>query len=296
MNLFLASLLAAILFAASSTPAASLRVVAATNDLGAIARAVGGDAIELDVVARPDRDPHSLPVLPSTMRATARADMYLEIGLSLDLWSREIIRGSRNRKLTVVDCSRVITPLEVPVGRVDASQGDVHPEGNPHYWLDPANAVLVAELLAREFAAIDAERATDYEARMTAFRAEIGRRLPEWSERLRGRRFVEFHRSWVYLAARFEMEIAGRVEPLPGIPPSAHHLADLASMIRETNVPIAIRDAYHDPSAMEFLARETGVSTAVLPTSCGEPTPESFLAHFDEIAAVLGAPAAEARP
>jgi zinc/manganese transport system substrate-binding protein len=289
-TLGLLALAALALGPASGTPVAAepLRIVAATTDLGAIARAVGGEHVAIDVVARPDRDPHSLEIRPSTMRKTARADLYLEVGLSLDLWSEGIVRGSRNRDLVTVDCSEAIVPLEVPAGPVDASQGDVHPEGNPHYWLDPENGVAVGRHLAKHLAVLDPERAELYRANAEAFAERVHERLPGWEARLRGRSFVEYHRSWVYLAERFGVRIAGQVEPLPGIPPTARHLAALAETIRAEEVPIVIRSPYHAGSPLEFLARETGVRTVVIPSSCGEPTPESYLDLFDTVALVLG--------
>ncbi len=271
-------------------PAAAheLRIVAATNDLGAIAKAVGGDHVEIDVVARPDRDPHALQVRPSTMRKAARADVYLEVGMSLDAWSADIVRGSRNRDLEIIDCSEAIEPQEVPAGKVDASMGDVHPAGNPHYWLDPRNAQVLARFLAERFAALDAKHADVFLAGAEEFTAAIEARMSGWQERLSGRSFVEYHRTWVYLAERFDLHIAGTVEPFPGIPPSARHLAALAETIVEERIPVVVRDVYHSESPLEFLARETGVRTDVLPASCEEPVPEAYLAHFDRIAEVLG--------
>jgi zinc/manganese transport system substrate-binding protein len=276
------------LLSAASAPAAPLRIVAATSPLGAIARAVAGPEAEIKVAARPDRDPHALEVRPSMMTMAAKADLYLAVGLSLDLWSDGIVHGSRNRHLVVVNCASAIHPIEIPAGKVDASMGDVHPYGNPHYWLDPENAVLVARALAKEFAARDAPHADRYTANAEAFAAEIERRMPAWTEALKGRTFVEYHRSWGYAAERFGMTIAGHVEPLPGIPPTAQHLAKLAATIRDREVPVVIRDVYHPGDPLEFLARETGVRTAVLPSSCDEPTPESYFALFDRAAEVLG--------
>jgi zinc/manganese transport system substrate-binding protein len=281
----------AILQAALVGPArAALRVVAATNDLAALANAVGGERVEVDVVARSDRDPHALEVRPDTMRKAARADVYLAVGLSLDLWSADIVRGSRNRNLLVVDCSEAIEPLEVPAGKVDASMGDVHPEGNPHYWLDPRNGAAVARFLAERFAERDPPHAADYAAGAARLAAEIEARLPAWRARLEGGAFVEYHRSWTYLAQRFGMRIAGRVEPLPGIPPSARHLAELAETIRSEQPRVGVRDPYHPDSADEFLARETGMRTIVLPSCCDGPRAEDYLAHFDRIAEALGRP------
>ncbi|MBZ0269240.1 metal ABC transporter substrate-binding protein [bacterium] len=265
-----------------------LKVLAATNDLAGIARAVGGELLEIDVVARPDRDLHTLEVRPSTMRKAAKADIYLEVGLSLDQWSLDIVRGSRNRHLDVVRCSDAITPEEVPQGRIDASMGDVHPEGNPHYWLDPENGVAVARFLAKEFAEADPAHAADYEAGAERFANEVESRMADWDQRLRGAVFVEYHKMWIYLAERFGMEIAGQVEPLPGIPPSAHDLADLAAAIRQRGHLPVVRDVYHDKSLVQFLVREAGARPVVLQASCPEPTSASYLSTFDLAAKLLG--------
>ncbi|NNE42661.1 MAG: zinc ABC transporter substrate-binding protein [Gemmatimonadetes bacterium] len=283
-----AAALASAVFLAGASPAFALRVVAATNDLGALARAVGGPEIELDVVARADRDPHALEVRPSTLRKTAKADMYLEVGFDLDAWSAHIVRGSRNRDLIVVPCSEVIEPAEVPTGPVDASQGDVHPQGNPHYWLDPQNAVRVAEHLAAVFADADPDHAADYLRRAAEFAASVEERLPAWRAALEGRRFVEYHRTWVYFAERFGMTIAGEVEPFPGIPPGARHLALLAETIRRDSVPVVVRQVYHPDSPLDFLHRETGVRVEVLPASCAEPTPAAYLELIEHAVRILG--------
>jgi len=284
----LAAALAAAGGMAASAHAAPLRIVAATNDLGAIARAVAGPDASIEVVARSDRDPHAIEVRPSTMRLAAKADVYLSIGLSLDLWSADIVRGSRNRDVVVIDCSEAITPLEVPVGKVDASQGDVHPQGNPHYWLDPQNGALVARYLADRLGRVRPAEASAYRDGAERFTAEIDARMPVWRDRLEGVRFAEYHRSWAYLAERFRMTIVGQVEPLPGIPPSGRHLVELAETIRGREVSVVVRDVYQPAGPAEFLARETGATVVVFPSACDEPTPASYLAHFDRAADVLG--------
>jgi zinc/manganese transport system substrate-binding protein len=280
-------ILLAVLFLPTGATGAPLRILAATNDLGAIARAVCGPEAEIRAVARSDRDPHALEVRPSMMAMAAKSDVYLGVGLALDLWSEGIVQGSRNSKLVMVNCAEAITPLEIPVGKVDASMGDVHPSGNPHYWLDPENGILVARYLAKRFGAIDSKNGTRYATNAEAFAREIESRMPAWKQELQGVSFIEYHRTWVYAAHRFGMNIVDRVEPLPGIPPTAHHLAKLASTIREQRVGIVIRDLYHSGSALEFLKRETKVRTAVLPSSSDEPTPQAYYALFDRAASVL---------
>jgi zinc/manganese transport system substrate-binding protein len=268
---------------------AEVRVVAATTILGALADAVGGERVEVEVVARSDRDLHALEVRPSTMRKTSQANLYLEVGMSLDYWSEDIIRGSRNRNIRRVNCSEAVESVrDVPTGSVDASMGDVHPEGNPHYWLDPANLPRVARLLAEVFGEVDPNHAGVYAGRADAFEDRLDAHVAGWDARLRGVRFVEYHATWTYLAHRYGMEIVGTVEPLPGIPPSARHLADLSSVIREGTVGMVVREPYHAEDPVAFLVRETGVRSAVLPSSCEAPTEASLFAHLDRIVDVLG--------
>src|SRR5262245_16279247 len=140
---------------------AKLRVAASTNDLASIAASVGGDQVEAFAIARPTADVHRVEVLPSSMVKVARADLYLKVGLGLDGWADAIVAGSRNARLRVVDCSRDVAVLEKPAGRVTAAQGDVHPDGNPHYWLDPANGAVVARNVAAALAQADPAHAAD---------------------------------------------------------------------------------------------------------------------------------------
>jgi zinc/manganese transport system substrate-binding protein len=262
-------------------------ILAATNDLGAIARAVLGPDADIRVVARPDRDLHAVDVRPSMMTAAAKADVYLAVGLSLDMWSTGIVQGSRNDKLTVIDCSTAVTPLEVPSGKVDASMGDVHPYGNPHYWLDPENGKALARFLAERFGSLDAPRAGTYRANAERFASDIDSRMPAWTAALQGRSFVEYHRTWVYAAERFGMTIEGQIEPLPGIPPTAQHLVSLAALIRDRKVGVVARDAFQPEGPLAFLARETGVRVVVLHASCAEPTPGAYFTIFDSLAEVF---------
>ncbi|NNE09129.1 MAG: zinc ABC transporter substrate-binding protein [Gemmatimonadetes bacterium] len=264
-----------------------LRILTSTNDLAAIARAVCAEQAEIEVVLRRNRDPHSVEVRPSTMRKAAGADYYLAVGLSLDLWAEDIVRGSRNRKLVMIDCSRAITPQGVPEEKVDASMGDVHPEGNPHYWLDPENGALVADFLAKVFGETRPAQADAFRENARRFGETIARRVVDWEACLRGRSFVEYHDTWLYLANRFDMRIAGRVEPLPGISPTARQLATLSGTIRSDEVRVVVRDPFHSESPVEFLERETGVRDIVIPSVCEEGRPEAYLATFDRMCAAL---------
>jgi zinc/manganese transport system substrate-binding protein len=277
---------------------AKLRVIASTTDLASIAASVGGGLIEVSAIARPGADVHRVEVLPSYMVQVSRADLYLKVGLGLDQWADGIIDGSRNAKLKVLDCGAGITPLEKP-STVNASMGDVHPFGNPHYWLDPRNGAIVAREVAEELGRLDPANAAAYDARAGAFAKEVD------AAYARGRQIVAklpvktvftYHASWVYLAHAFGLEIAATAEPVPGIPPTAKHLQELVAMAKQRKVAALIQEPYFSDDAGRFLARESGVRIVKVTPSCDGPQAGSYLAHFDAVLGLLAGASPEVRP
>lgn len=210
---------------AASPACARIRVVASITDLGSIASEIGGDQVEVVTIARPTDDVHHVEVLPSYMVRVSRAQLYLKVGLGLDQWADQIIDGSRNDHLLVVDCGEKIDPLEKPTGKVDASMGDVHPNGNPHYWLDPHNGAVVAGEIAQGLARLDPGHASDYQARADAFSREVDAVIGpavQATSTLPVRALITYHSSWVYLAHALGLEIAGTAgrSPASRPPPS----------------------------------------------------------------------------
>jgi zinc/manganese transport system substrate-binding protein len=270
-----------------------LRVIASTTDLGSIAAAVGGDRVEVATIARPGSDVHRVEVLPSYMVRVARADVYLKVGLALDAWADQIIDGSRNTKITVVDCSRPITPLDRPTTRVDGRAGDVHPDGNPHYWLDPRNGALVAQEIAGALGKRDPAHAAEFASRAEAFGAECRARHQAAATRLASlpvREILTYHSSWVYLATATGLTVAATVEPVPGIPPTGAHLQELVDLVKARGVQVLLQEPYFPDDAAAFLARQTGLRTVKVSPSCDDATAGSYLAHFDAVVGAIAAP------
>jgi zinc/manganese transport system substrate-binding protein len=288
----------AALAAALSLPVAAhakLRVAASTTDLASIAATVGGDQVEVFSIAKPGADPHRVEALPSYMVKVSRAQLYLKVGLGLDQWAGAIIDGSRNDKLKVVDCSEGVSVLEKPTGKVDASMGDVHPDGNPHYWLDPRNGAVVANTVAAAFAAADPANATQYRARATAFAKDCEaawQRHKAAIAALPSRAIVTYHRSWVYFASAFGLDVVNTVEPVPGIPPTAKHLAEVETDIRARKAAVLIQEPYFSQDAGKLLARDTGIRVVTASGACDGDAAGSYLAHFDALgSAMAGGPA-----
>jgi zinc/manganese transport system substrate-binding protein len=277
---------------------AKLRVAASTTDLASIAASVGGDQVEVFAVARPGADVHRVEVLPSYMVQVSRAALYLEVGLGLDPWADGIIDGSRNTKLRVLDCGAGITPLDKPVN-VNASMGDVHPFGNPHYWLDPRNGAIVAREVAGELGRMDPAHQADYAARAEAFAKLADAALDRGRKtvaRLPVKTVFTYHASWVYLAHAFGLEVAATAEPVPGIPPTARHLQELVTLAKQRRVAALLQEPYFSDDAGKFLAREAGVRTVRVSPSCDGPQAGSYLAHFDAVLGSLAGPGGGARP
>ena len=269
-----------------------IKVAASITDLASIASSVGGDQVESFAIAKATADAHRVEVLPSYMVKVSKANVYLKGGLGLDQWSDAIIDGSRNDRLTVVDCSAGVNVLEKPAGAVDASMGDVHPNGNPHYWLDPRNGGVVARTIAEALGRVDPAHAADYQSRAEQFAQQCDAAYAadrKIADAIPNRVVFTYHRSWPYFANAFGFEIAGQAEPVPGIPPTAKHLADLVSIAKSRKIAVLIQEPYFSADAGKFLQREAGVQSVVMPLSCDSAEAGSYLAHIDAVLKALAA-------
>jgi zinc/manganese transport system substrate-binding protein len=266
--------------------AAPIHIVAALPDLGSIASYIGSDKVEVSAIAKASSNPHSIEVFPSYMAKVSTAAVYLKCGLGLDQWSDAIIDGSRNNNVVVVDCSNGVSVLEKPAGKVDASMGDVHPFGNPHYWLNPENGIIIAQNITAELRKIDPANAALYAAHFDRFKKECLDRTTAWKAKLKslnGAKIITYHSSWAYFADAFGFSIVAKVEPFPGIPPTGNHLADLVGVIKKENVAFIIQEPYFSDDAPRFLNRQTGIKLFKCAPSCSDVAPSSFLDHFEAI-------------
>lgn len=265
-------LLVSVAVLSASPVAAKVRIASATTDLASIAELVGGDNVDVDVICRGGNDPHFVQILPSYMVKVSRADIYLRVGMDLDFWSNQIIDGSGNGKLVIVDCSRGIERLEVPTTRVNASMGDIHVQGNPHYWLNPANGASIAEQITEALISVDPNHGEEYAAGLDAFRSQLEDRIDRWREQaldLNGAEIVMYHNSWPYFTDAFGLQVAAFVEPKPGIEPTPSHTARIIDLIKSRNIKVIGREPYFSDRAPKTIAAQTGAVVVELPTSVG---------------------------
>jgi zinc/manganese transport system substrate-binding protein len=263
--------IAVMMLACAGISEAAVRIVTTLPDLADLARQVGGDKVTVDYIVKGDQNPHFVEVKPSYMMKLKSADLFLTIGMDLELWAPQIVDGSRNASLIVVDLSSRVVKREVPAN-TDASQGDVHRFGNPHYWLDPRNVRPMMEEIVEALVKVSPGDEKTFRANADAYLRKLDARIAAWEALMKpfaGRKVITFHRSWSYLAGWLKLEIAGEVEPKPGIVPSPGHTLELINLVRSAGIKVILVEPFYDLSAPQQIARATGASVAVLPTSSG---------------------------
>ena len=277
--------------AAPAHAASKLKIVTATTDLAEFASQVGGDRVEVDSIARGYQDPHFVEAKPSFLLKLRRADLLIVVGLQLEIgWLPPLINQCGNPNVQVgakgyLDASQFAEILEVPTGVVTRAMGDVHPFGNPHYWLDPENGRRIALGISKKLAEMQPENASYFQERFQAFSKRLDDGEKTWDAQMkpyRGRKVVTYHRSWPNFLKRFGIVSVGEIEPRPGIPPSPGHTVELIQMMKRDNVKIILVEPYFDLKTPNSIARETGARVVVLlPSVGGEKEVTDYFKLFD---------------
>jgi ABC-type Zn uptake system ZnuABC Zn-binding protein ZnuA len=275
----------------AATAAQPVRVVTSIPDFAAVAKAVGGELVEAESIVKGNRDVHAVEILPSFFVRIRRADVYVKVGLDLDMWAQQLIDGSRNAKLVIIDASTGIEPLNVPTFKVDASYGDLHRYGNPHYWLDPANLRPITGTIVDALSRVAPEHATTFRTNAGAYLVRVEQALGGWQQRLAplaGTEVVSFHDSWPYFARRFDIAVVDFLEPKPGVPPTPTHIAELEERLKTGSVKAILMESYFDDRVPNLLSRDTGVPVVKVPVLCGAaPGTDDPIALFDAIVNAL---------
>jgi len=248
----------------ASSPA-RLSVVTTTPDLAALAREIGGDAVEVRALAKPTEDPHYVDAKPSHIVTLNRADVLIEGGAELELgWLPPLLESARNDRIAAGAPGRIVAShgirmLEVPA-TFDRSRGDVHALGNPHFLLDPLNVKIIAAQIANRFAQLDPASSQMFTANRREFEATLDLKLAEWQQQLephRAAKIVTYHKDFVYLAERFNLDVIETLEPKPGISPSPAHLAKVIATMKAANARVILVQPYQNRKTAETLARQT---------------------------------------
>lgn len=269
-----AALMAALLFLVGRPAQAKIDVVCSVPDLCDIAKNVGKGYVKTKSLAKGYQDPHFVDPKPSFALILSRADLLLHAGLELEVgWLPALITGSRNGKIITgalgnLDCSTLIKIREVPTKRISRSQGDLHPGGNPHYWTDPRNGVRIAYGLYKRLAKLDPTHAAAYKKNYKKFALKLIKWMRKWRKALkpyRGAYVIPYHQSWVYFLKFAGLKRLGTIERLPGVKPSAAHLANLYRRIKTTKgKKVVISESFYPKKTAKTVAKRFGLKYITL--------------------------------
>lgn len=298
-NLAFAALLSSCL-RSESLFAAKLKVVTTLSDFASLAQTIGGDRVEAESIAKGYQDPHFVEPKPSFILKLHAADLLIVAGLELEIgYLPPLLDQARNNAIRpsekgYLDASTGCEILEKPTGQVTRAMGDVHPYGNPHYWLDPGNGRVVARAIARKLSDLDPDGAAVYDRNLAEFEARLTDAEARWTKMMApyaGTKVVTYHSSWPNFARFFKLDVVGFLEPKPGIPPTPQHKLAIINLMRAQKVPLILMEVYFDRKDPDFVASKAGAKVVVLPPSVGgEPQAKDYISLFDtNLAAIVNA-------
>lgn len=322
-------IIAFFVFTSNGLEAREIKILTTTTDLASIARVIAGDHATVKSLCSGNEDPHFLQAKPSYIVMARDADLWIRVGMELEIgWEQPILKGSRNSAIRIggpahLDASERIMRLGVPTTRITRAMGDVHPQGNPHYWLDPLNGRIVARSIAGRLASLFPEHTNDFQENLEAFQKALdehmfGKALVEklggaklwtlelkkeldpllkslhledqlggWKGRMRafqGEKIITFHQSWDYLANRFNLVVADELEPKPGIPPSPGHVLDVIRKVKMQNISVLLMEPFYSRKAPGLVASKTGIHVVVCANTVGgEPAAKDYLSMIENI-------------
>jgi zinc/manganese transport system substrate-binding protein len=283
--------LAVATFAGARGPDEPLHVFVTVPDLADLTRRVGGAHVEVFSMVGGREDPHFAEPKPSFVKRLADADVYIEIGLELEVaYAPVLLQNARNPAVVVgapghITASEAVTNLITPDGPVTRARGDVHAGGDPHFLLDPLAGLAVAARIRDRLTEIDPAHADEFARNHTSFETEVRARLDAWLALLapyRGAKVVDDHAMWAYFARRFGLEIVGHLEPFPGVPPTTKHLAEIVERIRDEHVLVVIASPYYDVRHAKKVAEASGAVVTRLAHQVGSvPDTDDYVAMID---------------
>ena len=275
---------------------AELKVVATTPDLAAVAKRVGGKHVTVKALALHSQDPHWVDARPHLALSLAKADLLLLVGMELEVgWLPNLLTGSRNGSiqpggLGYLDCSRFVKPLEVP-NTVDRAMGDVHPNGNPHYMLDPRRVARVASGIAKRLAQLDPKNAASYRSNAKKWVAKLKKWRRHWKKQLtglKGKPVMGYHRSLIYFADWIGCRSIAEIEPRPGLPPNPKHVALIIRTAKDRKVPLLLQESWHPTSTSKLIAKRSGMHLVRIPGQPNFRKGQSYIGFMNALVKRVG--------
>jgi zinc/manganese transport system substrate-binding protein len=274
---YLIGLFVLVIFSSIAMQAADLNIVTTLPSLKSITRSIGGDYVDVYSITRGAQDAHYVEAKPSYMTKLNRADLLIYSGLELEIgWLPFLIQGARNENVSVgaagnLNASLALSTdeiLEKPRGEIDRSMGDVHPMGNPHYLLNPYNAIDVADLIAEKLIELDPEHTTVYQKNCDTYICLLENKiyaLEEQAADLQGQEVVCYHVHWSYLLNWLGIESAGYIELRPGIPPTPKHKREIIKLMNNKQIKVVIISSWKEPTKAREVADACQAQLLILP-------------------------------
>ncbi|MEE9224931.1 MAG: metal ABC transporter substrate-binding protein [Bacteroidota bacterium] len=281
-----------------------LKVITTLGYLQYVTEQIGGEKIDVTALVNPKQDPHYVTPTPRMNELARGADLFIETGLNLDLWAKNVVDASGNPRIQSPYEGRLIASINVPILElpleISRAWGDIHPQGNPHVWLDPINIKLIAENIAARLERLDRANGPYYHDKLRDFKnridvalfgeeligllgtrggdilsrkarsgdlerwlqsKDLNEKLGGWmnqSRSLRGLKLITYHKTYIYFAERFGLEIVSELEEKPGIPPPPKHRDAIVELVKYEGIKLILNDNFYPRHAAEYVASKTG--------------------------------------
>lgn len=298
------TLIALAILSFSAHAAEKLKVVASIPDLAELTRRIGGELVEVQSICKGLENPHFVSIKPSHLVAMSRADVFVQVGLSLEVaFVPGLLENCGNARIQpgkpgFINASVGFTAIDIPI-EVDRKLGDVHPQGNPHMNLSLEGGGIMAQNILAGLCSVDPAHKADYESRHAAWRKEYDAALLRWKklgETWKGRKVCVYHQDFTYIIRSHGLEVVGSVEPKPGVPPTPSSLASLIAELRKHKDVCLLAASWARRSELEEVERQAGVRLVNLPNMAGGlPGTESWISMMDVLHSSLGEAFARAK-
>ena len=264
-----------------------VKVITTTTDLASIAASIGGDKIDVQALVPGGFNADAYEPRPSDLFKIHRARLFVEIGLGLEEWARDLVNEANNSDLIKADVSYQVPLLDVPKGRVDYSFGDIHPYGNPHYQLDPEAGRIVARNVFNALAYADPADKDYFAANLSAFDQRLTTAEAKWRQEMapyEGTKFIPYHESWDYFARAFNLKIPEAIESKPGFVPSPARAQEVIELAKREGVKLIVTEPYYEVSIAKLIAEQVGVPMLNLTIDVGgTPEQKDYISMIDSI-------------
>lgn len=256
---------------------ASIKVAVTYPYIGALTKSIGAEHVSVDILAKGNWDPHFVVPRPSLITKVRNADALIMNGGGLEIgWLPPLLNRASNPKALVNASSFLNLSHHILLihkqANASRSGGDIHPEGNPHFHLDPNNILLLAGTVKDFLISLDNANKNDYEKNYEIFASVWKKKLVIWQGKMKnkaGMKVIQFHNTLAYFNKAYGLNSIATIEPLPGISPSSRHTLSLIKLVKDKEVCCILHDVYHSTKTAKYISQKTGIKVILMPHDIG---------------------------